>query len=229
MIILCAGAAIALVYRLATRQFRRVEAVLLAVMVIGFLIVWAQIWVADGKPFPERRYWLQFFVLLFAWTAWGACHLSDVLARRVPAARFVLPAIVIGFIVIDVVTLFKPMIPVGRQHIHVKVCNWAAEAIRADWKGPQRDENVSFSIRDYHPNARPIVEMSRNLWRVGYLVGGRYARISVFGQEDAPDYVLEEKGHELSTPSTGAYELMVERSFGKRHFALYRRKTGGGQ
>ena len=61
MIVLCAVAAIALVYRLATRRFRQVEAVLLAAMIIGFLAVWAQIWVADGKPFPERRYWLQFF------------------------------------------------------------------------------------------------------------------------------------------------------------------------
>lgn len=225
IVLVCLGLA-AFAYRLSTHRLRREELALFAVVVVSFLMVWAQIWVADGKPFPERRYWLQSFILLFAWAAWGARRLSDSLARRVPAVRFVLPVVVVVFLALDVVALFKPLIPVGRRHVHVKASNWAAEAIRADWKGPRRDATVKFSVMEYHPAARPIVETPANLRRTTYLVGGRHPWTKLFGKKDAPDYVLDEN-HESSTPAKGAYELMEERSFGKRHFALYRRKTGG--
>ena len=91
MIVLVCLAALALVFRLATHRLRREELAVVAVALVGFLMVWAQIWVADGKPFPERRYWLQGFVLLFLWAAWGACRVSDALARRLPPARFFAP------------------------------------------------------------------------------------------------------------------------------------------
>ena len=82
IVLVCLGLA-AFAYRLATHRLRREELALFAVVVASFLIVWAQIWAADGKPFPERRYWLQSFILLFAWAAWGLCRLTDALGRRV--------------------------------------------------------------------------------------------------------------------------------------------------
>ena len=221
-------AAVAFVYRVATRQLRREEAALFVVAIASFLMVWAQIWVADGRPFPERRYWLQGFILLFAWASWGLCRLTGSLEHRVPAVRFVLPMLVVVLLALDVVAMFKPLIPVGRRHVHVKAGNWAVEAIQADWKGPKDDARVAFSTAEYHSTARPIVETPANMRRVGYLVGGRYPRVEVFGEEDAPDYVLAEN-HQSKTPLTGDYELMAERSFGKRHFALYRRKTKHGR
>ena len=166
---------------------------------------------------------MQGFILLFAWASWGLCRLTGSLEHRVPAVRFVLPTLVVVFLALDVVAMFKPLIPVGRRHVHVKAGNWAVEAIRADWKGPKEDAQVAFSVADYHPSDRPIVETPANMRRVGYLVGGRYPRVEVIGEEDAPDYVLAEN-HQSKTPLTGAYELMSERSFGKRHFSLYRRK-----
>jgi hypothetical protein len=199
-----------------------------AVAIIGFLMVWAQIWIADGKSFPERRYWLQGFVLLFLWAAWGVCRLSNVLARRLPPVRFFAPTLLVVLLLLDVVTLFKPMIPVGRRHVHVLAGDWAAAAICADWKGPTRDEKVAFSIRDYHPAARPIVETPAHLRRVVYEVGGRHARMASFGASDTPDYVLDEN-RQSATLKKGGYELMAERAFGARHFSLYRRKTRHGR
>ena len=222
IVLVCLGLA-AFAYRLATHRLRREELALFVVVVASFLMVWAQIWVADGRPFPERRYWLQSFILLFAWAAWGLCRLTDSLARRVPAVRFVLPVMVVVLLALDVVALFKPLIPVGRRHVHVKASNWAAEVIRADWKGPARDAKVKFSVKDYHPADRPIVETPANLRRTMYLVGGRHPRTEVFGKSDAPDYVLDENG-QSPMPTPDAYERIAERSFGKRHFSLYRRK-----
>ena len=224
MIVLVCLAALALVFRLATHRLRREDLAVVAVALVGFLMVWAQIWVADGKPFPERRYWLQGFVLLFLWAAWGACRVSDALARRLPPARFFAPTLVFLLLALDIVALFKPQIPVGRHYVHAQAGAWAAAAIRADWKGPARDEKVAFSIRDYHPAARPIVETPAHLRRVVYEVGGRHARMEVFGAADAPDYVLDEN-RQSTTLKKGGYELMAERAFGERHFSLYRRKT----
>lgn len=223
MIVLVCLAALALVFRLVTHRLRREELAVVAVAFVAFLMVWAQIRIAYSVSFPERRYWLQGFVLLFLWAAWGACRLSDALARRLPPVRFVLPALLAVLLALDAVALFKPLIPVGRRHVHVQAGDWAAAAIRADWNGPARDEKVAFSIRDYHPAERPIVETPAHLRRVGYQVGGRHPRMESFGAEDAPDYVLDEN-NQSATVAKGGYERMAERTFGKRHFTLYRRK-----
>ena len=211
----------AVAYRIATRRFTRLVAVLLLIGVVNFVMVWAQISMKFGRLWPETRYWIQSLVVFFGWAAWGVGYAAKRIAAVFRPARYALPLAVALFVVYDMVMMFKPLIPVGRRNAYVRECDWAVERIREDWKGPSEDAASRFSITEYHPPRRPVVLAHTN--RVPYLLGGRKSVMKFFGRADTPDYVVDEV-KKIELPAAAEYELMEERTFGKRKFALYRRK-----
>lgn len=221
MIPLALIALAAILYRIKKRLFTRAEGVLLAIIAVNVAFIWAQIAIKDHAAFPEKRYWIQSFLLLLGWSAWGIqafCRSSA--AKRVPGIRFLFPLIVALFALNDLVMVVKPHIPVGRRHAWVAACDWAAERIRADWKGPAQDAEDVFSVRQYHRPNRPCV--AGHTARIAYLVGGRVASTNEFGRLDRPDYICKEESK--IGPLGPDYELMDRIRFGKRRFALYRRR-----
>lgn len=221
MIVLALIALVAILYRVQKRLFTRAEGVLLAIVAANVALIWAQIAIKDHAAFPEKRYWIQSFVLLLGWTAWGVqAFCRSAAAKRIPGIRFLFPLIVALFALNDLVMVVKPHIPVGRRHAWVSACNWAAERIRADWKGPAQDAEDVFSVQQYHRPNRPCV--AGHTARIAYLVGGRVASTNEFGRLDRPDYICKE---ESKIGKLGPdYELMDRVPFGKRRFALYRRR-----
>lgn len=224
MIALAVIALIAIFYRLKCRAFTRAEGVLLALIAANLLLIWAQIAIKDHATFPEKRYWVESFILLLGWSAWGiVAFCKSSFARRIPFVRFLLPLIIALFAINDLVMCIKPRIPVGRRHAWVAACDWAEERIRADWRGPAKDEKDVFSTRQYHHPNRPCV--AGHTARIAYLLNGRVASINEFGKLDKPDYICKE---ESKIGKLGAeYELMDRVQFGKRRFALYRNRGEG--
>ena len=124
--------------------------------------------------------------------------------------------------------LVKPHIPGSRRYAYLQAVDWAAEKIRADWKGPAMDEHVKYLSSNYrHPN-RPVV--CAHTPRLPYVLNGRrslHSDESVYDILDIPDYICDEEGKiDLAAEwlHGAKYELMDRLAIGKRTFALYRRK-----
>ena len=120
--------------------------------------------------------------------------------------------------------IMKPHIPGSRRYAYLRAVDWAAEKIRADWKGPAKDEYMGYSNLNYrHPN-RPAVRAHTS--RLPYVLNGRRSTALA---DDVPDYIYDEECEiDLAAESLhGAkYELMDRLTVGKRTFALYRRRGG---
>ena len=206
---------LALAWRWRKGQVTRGEVLVLGIVGLSVLMVWAQIFVCDHKLFPERRYYSQALLLLFPWLVWGMRELCR--RWRWPFARLT-GAVVVGFALYDGVMLVKARLPVGRRAAYVAACNWAAQEIASDWKGPTREESVAFTPNQYISPARPIVAAFAR--RIPYLVGGR--RLSRWRRQiDTADYWVGDLRRDVP-PATG-YEKMGEFTHGKYVFALYRR------
>lgn len=218
------------VYRMATRRFTRVEGVLLAIIVVNWMMVVAQINVGGHKLLPEKRYWAQVMVLALGWFAWGVRQASAGLAQKFAPAKFLLPLAVALLAANDLVILVKPHLPVGRRHAYVQACDWAEARIRADWDGPARDATNVFHIANYHLPNRPCIDAHSN--RLPYVLGGRADSLVKQSAVDIPDYIFDEE-REIDLRDRylrgTTYRLLDRVKFGKRTFALYRRETGGGQ
>lgn len=214
----------AVVWRIRRRLFTRAEAALAALIVVNWVMIWAQINVADRVPFPEQRYWIQSFVLLGGWAVWGVDRAAAALSGRFPAARFVLPILIGALALFDLVMVFKPHIPVGRRYAYAQACTWAEGVIRDDWRGPAKDEKNPFSIREYHRPNRPVVRAFSR--RLPYVLGGRRDNPAIFGPIDTPDYIVVDtrKG---KAPSGARYEKIASNTFARRTFDLYRLKKKG--
>ena len=218
-------AVLAIAYRIWTRRFMRAEAVALSVVATNFLMVWAQIVICDGRPFPERRYWDQADLVLLGWTAWAFLELGRLAAahvRRVPVVSLI-ALVTVAFAAVLVVMLVKPHVPGSRRHAYVQACAWAESRIRADWKGPAADAELLYDDIEYHLSRRPSLSAHTGL--LAYRLGGRHASPSKFGAIDLPDYVFDEE-REIELPEGARYELMEKVRFGRRTFALYKRTDG---
>lgn len=207
----------ALAWRKRKGQLTRVEVVTLGVAFVAVLMVWLQIVICDHRLFPERRYYSQALLLLFPWAIWGLREFCRI--RRWPFAR-ILGAAVVGFAIYDGVMLVKARLPVGRRAAYSRACDWAVKEIAADWKGPARDAETGFMLRQYVTPDRPIVDCYTR--RIAYLVGGR--RLSKWRvHTEVADYWVGDL-HRQTPPAEG-YEKMGEFEHGKHAFGLYRRKA----
>lgn len=227
MIVFLVIAALAIAYRLAKGLFTRQEAIVLAVFLVNFLFVFLQSAVCDSVWMPEKRYFIQAGVLLLGWTAWGVFAFSRAAARKFPPAKFAFPVLVVAFALLEVAMLVKPVIPGSRRHAYLAALDWAKERIAADWHGPADDapERIAFCPGEYRDTRRPVVHA--HTARLPYLLGGRNDSVSRRFADDAPDYIFDEE-REINLTAfadkSARYELMDKVTFGKRTFALYRRK-----
>lgn len=222
-------AAAVIAWRIATRRFTRAEWVLLAIALLNYGIQAGQILGCYGLRYfqsPEARYWYQSGVLFLGWAAWGLDALSRRAARRVAAARVLLPLAVAVFVAIDVAMLVKPHVPGSRRNAYLRACDWAEARIRADWKGPSADPGFLYDDAEYHSPGRPAVLAHTGL--LPYRLGGRQSDYGKFGAIDLPDYIVDEE-RKVEFPPEGRYELMEKARFGRYAFALYRRADGGGR
>jgi hypothetical protein len=213
------------VWRIRNRVFTRAEVALLSLIVVNWIVIWAQINIADGVAFPEKRYWIQSYVLLCGWAVWGIERLITVLVRKNQAFKFVLPVLFVGLIIFDCMMVLRTHIPVGRRYAYYKACAWAEDVIRKDWQGSERDLNNPFSIKEYHRPNRPVVRAFSQ--RLVYNLKGRRDNVGIFGDVDMPDYIVIDTGKMNSKknrrPGNG-YEKISEAVFVSNKFELYKRK-----
>ncbi len=235
MIAIVAIGVVALVWRIAAKSGTRevigaqstgkCEAALLASILIAIAMTALQS-LAEAKftkfKFPEMRYWWQVTIPFFGYAVWGMKQLLD--RRNKTFFPRVMIAMAVLFTAYLGVMLAKAHVPAGRRNAYMRVCEWAAPKIKADWKGPAADESVKESAFEYRILNRPIVQA--HTARLPYILGGRHDAASNLFADDTPDYICnEEKKIDFSDRSLhGAkYELMDKCQIGKRKFALYRR------
>lgn len=208
----------AIVWRIRIHAFTRVEMALLALIVGNWMMIWAQINIADGVAFPEKRYWIESFVLLCGWAVWGIERVSSHFSDRIPCLKYVIFASLSLLIVFDLVMIAKPHIPIGRRFAYNKACAWAVGVIRRDWRGPDRDVKNPFSIKEYHRANRPVVEAFSQL--VPYELKGRRENVKIFGKIDTPDYIVIDK--KKAHPPKRGYEKIAFAEYASREFEIYR-------
>jgi hypothetical protein len=221
MIAIAVLALLAVAWRIRIRVFSRVEIALLSLVIVNWVMIWAQINVADGVAFPEKRYWIQSFVLICGWAVWGVDSLARFCSRRNRIFRYIIPVALLILVLFDMVMLFKPHIPLGRRYAYAKACVWAENIIKNDWDGPKIDKDNPFSVKEYHLPCRPIVHAFSQ--RLAYDLKGRRDNVKIFGNVDTPDYIVIDKRKEEG-PKQG-YEKLATRTFASRDFEIYRRKN----
>lgn len=219
VLIVAAGA---MAWRIRKGLFTRAEAVVLAVFAVNWLMIELQIAICDHRPCPEKRYWVQAGVLLSGWAVWGVREIVRALSRRVPAMKLVLPLVVCGFAVFELGMLLKPHIPFSRRHAYLAACAWAAERIRADWKGPDRDGEPQYTDAEYVDGRRP--SLFSHTARLPYVLGGRQASHLPPALVEVPDYLVDEEPIDFEVRELRGlrFERLETLDIGSRKFAIYR-------
>lgn len=210
-------------YRIRRRLFTRAEWILLVlwaghfVLELGFMYV-------DHMFFRfEARFFRPADFLTWFWLAWAVVELW----RRGKAWRGILVAALALIVTYDGVMLARAKIPVGRRNAYAAACDWAAEKIRSDWKGPASDTNFVFALGEYRTDRRPIVDCHSA--RVPYLVGGRSNGMDDGVEKkvrelDRPDYWIQDLRQD-DPPKGDDWVLMDTFRRGKYELPLYRRKS----
>ena len=201
-------------YRIRKGLFTRLEWFLLCLWLGHFAMEEAQLFVKFHHFRYDPRYFRPASFLSWIWLAWG------VSAWWGKVKWYALSALAVGCIY-DAVMVIKPNLPFGRRGAYVRACDWAVERIRADWKGPDRDQAPVFSLGEYHTPYRPVVQA--HVARVPYLLGGRQALLTDFGKTDCPDYWIIDVKRDIPPPKAG-FDLLDTYRRGKFTFELYRRK-----
>jgi len=208
---------------------------LAALLLANFLVVWGQSvvsfwkWRHLGLLMPEARYYLQSLVVLVP--------AVPLVLLRFRHGRKLLVLLLAALAVHAAGYLVKAHVPGSRRSQYVAACDWAAETIRTDYRGPARDAEPFFTQDDYHPSGRPV--LSAHVNRLCYLLGGRsgavferrgvadvpsYLLDTKFGLADVPDYIVDESQRiNRNWWAFADFEKLAERTFGTRDFVIYRR------
>lgn len=208
-------------YRIRKRLFTRPEWILLALWVAHFLFELAVMYGEYMRFRFEPRFFHPAEFLIWFYLAWGAIELW----KRGGFRRLLLCAALTLIVAYDVVLLVRPKIPGCRRNAHAGACEWAAEKILADWKGPARDSTFVFSLGEYRTNRRPIIDCHSA--RVPYLVGGRSngmddGVVEQVRELDRADYWIQDLRAD-DPPQGDEWELMDVFKCGKYELPLYRR------
>ncbi len=219
VLIVAAGA---IAWRIRKGLFTRVEAGVLAIFAVNWLMIELQIVICDHRPCPEKRYWVQAGLLLSGWTVWGVRELVRTLSCRIPMLKPALPLIVCGFAVFELGMLLKSHIPFSRRHAHIAACAWAAERIRVDWKGPDRDNEPRYTDVEYVDRGRPRI--LAHTARLPYVIGGRLPLSISRKLVEVPDYLVEEEPVDFDDEDFRGlrFERLETLDVGRRKFSIYR-------
>lgn len=199
-------------YRIRKGLFTKVEWLILGIWLGHFALEEFQLIAKFHHWRYDPRYFRPADFLTWGWAAWGATNWWH-------RAKWPLVALLAGTCVFDAVLVIKPNLPVGRRGAYVRACDWAVARIRADWRGPTRDETNVWSLVEYHTPYRPVVEA--HVARVPYLLGGRHSLLEDFGMDvDLPDYWIVETSRD--DPPPPSHEHVDTYQDGKYTFELYR-------
>ena len=199
-------------YRIRKGLFTKVEWLILCVWLGHFAFEELQLITKFHHWRYDPRYFRPADFLTWGWAAWG-------MSRWWRRTKWLAVALLVGTCVFDLVLVVKPKLPFGRRGAYVRACDWAVERIRADWKGPARDTEPVFSLEEYHTPYRPAV--FAHVARVPYLLNGRQALLTDFGETDYPDYwIIDTRRDDPPPPDFDRIDTFRQ---GKFAFELYRR------
>ena len=223
-----------LLCRVVLRKARPAELLLPGVVLLSFVLIQAQMSVEGGlggiMAFFDMpifwRYHLPTWPLLMIVVAFAICELSRMVPRR-----FALP-VVLALTVLVVGESARKYCKFERRwgdelRAMAKADAWAAEIIRADWKGPGECART-WNPHIYNSDRRPLVVDAGGF--LAYQVGGSCPEskesdnTSLWPKEN-PNYMFLPEG--CCEPYVRWYlknggEVMAERVFGGRRFTLYR-------
>lgn len=211
-------------YRIKKGLFTRLEWFLLCLWFGHFALEEAQLLVKFHHFRYDPRYFRPASFLSWIWLAWGLSHWWS-------KVKWYALGLFAAACIYDAVMVFKPLIPGSRRSAYVQAGDWAIGRIRADWKGPSRDEEDVFALKEYHVPYRPIVHA--HIARVPYFLHGRYSFMEHFGKIDTPDYWVIDTRRDVRFwlpevrkftpyPWLPDYELIDRSSFGGREFEIWR-------
>lgn len=219
MIVFNLFAALVVIYRWRHRLVTRGEILLIAIWLVHWLLVEAQMITLFGRFKIDWRYLDPANAILWLEAAWGLARLWSF-----PRWRLAIAVVISGFALTNGAMVIKHLFPVGRRARIVNVCREGARQILADWKGPARDALAKYSSGEYHPVERPVVQGPKSFRSaqqiLGEMCGGRSSKLSYFPGTDEPDYWLLD---EVEPPPANAV-VMSEITYGHHHFVLYRRE-----
>lgn len=209
-------------YRFRHRLLTRAEWMLLAIWAGHFLFELVIMYAEHGFFRYEARFFRPTGFLTWFWLAWGVARAWQSGGRVLRRGLVLALALLVTY---DVVMLTRARIPRSRRNAYAAACDWAAERILADWKGPSCDTNFVFTLGEYRTNRRPVIDCYSA--RIPYLVGGRSNGMDddvadLVRELDRPDYWIQDLRRD--EPPTGPeWELMDTFTRGKYTFPLYRR------
>lgn len=209
------------VIRVCTRRMTAREWWIIFFVALNVFLVQLQMFVGeDGKMAWILRYHQAALTLLYGWAAWTVVELFNL--SKGWARRGIVCAISLWLMGAGGTALWrivKHEFTESKRNARMLSAEWAEAVIRKDWKGPIRDKECFFTVQEYHPSRRPIIQSVGAY--LPNIVGGRwYWRAPDIRRHEKPDYAFLPKG--VKVPP--GMRLLAEKSFGKkkRVFCVYR-------
>lgn len=208
--------------RLFAGQFRRVEWLLLALLVGHHALEVAQLVVGDGalRHLPDR-YFGPVAPLLWVWTAYGLVWLWR---WRADGWRWLARAVVVGLVVevagYELVARLSREYRRGSARDAMVAAEAMAPLIRADYQGPARHERFPYVTREYYTARRPAVLSAYAA--AAWAVRGQGA-LADFHYPLPEDYIATRVDAHFRAPPAARYRLVGEVRGTRYPWRLYRR------
>lgn len=210
--------------RMATGRFRRVEWLLLALLVGHHVLEVTQLTVGDGalRHLPDR-YFGPVAPLLWVWTAYGLVWLWR---WRKDGWRWLARAAVAAFVLevasYELVARLSRECRRGSARDALVAGEAMAPILREDYKGPARHQGFRYVTHEYYTSRRPVVlgDYAAAAWAVR----GQGA-LSDFAYPLPEDYIVKRVDKAFREPPADRYRFVAEVSGTRYKWRLYRRKT----
>lgn len=224
--VLCFFVALAgVLWRICSRRMSALEWLVLLFVAVNIFLVQVQMFVGEnGKFVWILRYHQAALTLLYGWAAWfvvEAVRSTGGWRRKGIVALAAVWLVATG--ATSLWRIVKHEFVESKRNARMLAAHWAEEIISRDWDGPKADEEHFFTVQEYHPRRRPIIQSPGAY--LPYIAKGRwYSLSSDVRKHEKPDYAFVADG---GKPPVGMI-CIAEKSFtGKnRRFRLYRAKRG---
>lgn len=208
--------------RIATGHFRRVEWLILALLMGHHTLEIAQLVAGDGtlRHLPDR-YFAPVAPLLWIWTAYGLVWLWH---WRETRWRWLVRAGVAGLMLEvagwELTTRLSREYRQGAARDAMVAANAMAPLLREDYRGPARHAHFPYVTREYYTSRRPVVlgAYAAAAWAVR-----GHGALSDFGYPLPEDYVAERVDGAFREPPAKHYRLIGEVRGTRYPWRLYRR------
>lgn len=212
---------IGVAWRARTRRMAAQEWWIMGFVAASIFLVQLQMFVGEnGKIQWILRYHQAVLTVLYGWAAWTVAEVVKAApARWRKMAVFVFAAWFVSAGGTSLWRIVKHEFAGSSRNARNEAAKWAAELIEKDWQGPKADSERFFTVQEYHPRLRPVIQSIGA--RLPWLAKGRWYSLSRdVRKHEKPDYAFL-PGH--VDPPKGM-ELLAEKSFGKkqRKFRLFR-------